>query len=1312
MSIATHRSDDHDPRNVPAQMHQPQPQPSAPAQAHAPPMASPPLSPASAPPRVAPPSFIALPPPVAFALGIRDDNSLLGTPPSPCLPFFTAPNSPMADTPAAQSPAQIMDSSPLRSLLSPPAVSAPPPVPPSAPLVSPANEVPPEDPFVASSEPGFELSLDDDNLSVLEKIYLFSRSKATFHRVFIAHALPSFLDQITPQEAVEYVLPLLSGLAMDDEDTVKEAFAAELLPIMWYFFTKCQVVPDDPQTEDLMFASARSIPAIPVQAFTPILGTLLLSSNGQVGLSTRYAIVTILSRIQRLNESESRKPDFVPSSRPSSSRGILAKDTHLTPRSSLAAKAIHPSIHPQPDDDETEEEDLPPTGLFGHEEREMFEHELLQQVVIGMGRLDQQWQNVDEEYSEDDLQAMQDDHSHIGLHPGDEYPPEFPARSPLDEPHVMPSAEPWPQDDNSPSMQVMPKPATEYFPRLPPKSVPSPTTSSPASTPPWASLSPGSSSSTSTSTSTSSSSSLPTPPNMLSRPMWEAPRSPLSQPPFEMYARPGSSTGSSDGEETVHVQASPQSTSSRGSPMQLSTPSPPPSPPNSNTTETIPSRASTRDQPPDKHPLPLDPKPPDVAMDSLQPSAGLHISLDPPAPQPPPQLAVHAASPVSPKPPAEPSPFSLSPRSPCDIPEPKIQSPVNPPAAKLAFEPTANVAMSIPTAAAPTEPSPFGGLRQNMPAEAGSEQAGRQQAIWSSPETAAHDHSLSPGREENLAAVDDDAMNNMAIDESPEDEQAAFGRVSSMSLISAVAVSVKLTETAQQAFVGEVERVCHDPIYWVRREAAFAVGALAKVVPDEVVTTSLLPLFEGLRSDPIWHVRHSALFAFPPLLSRLSPQQRRRAALETVIPLSMDESPSVRTGTLEALGEAIYTFRNDEGSVPQEILQLFIGRREDRRIRDHSAPDEEWATPVDWGIGFEGETLPTASDETPLDSFYRDLGRPLICAFNLPAVALTLGGARWGELRELYLHLADDCTTKVRRTLAASLGALARIVGPENSRQDLMVVWWDSIRCEEQEVRGKVIEALEAFVGALGTCTQRVEVVQSVLEVWNEGMLTSWRERETVAKSLIEVTRAIGQEDPTLVRKLLMKTLEDNVAAVRETAVDSLLEIWALFAGRRDVLEDVRKDILTLAESTSYRQRMTFVACQQTIILPGANGHPCMVADDHVWSTLLPLAQDPIVGVRIGVSRLVSNYWDKYLQHTHIPDGPMLDVIRKLTSDSSKEVQTYLPARLRGVAGPLYKSTSIERSASTAAKRRAREAANMSATFSKPPRAASILIPE
>lgn len=38
----------------------------------------------------------------------------------------------------------------------------------------------------------------------------------------------------------------------------------------------------------------------------------------------------------------------------------------------------------------------------------------------------------------------------------------------------------------------------------------------------------------------------------------------------------------------------------------------------------------------------------------------------------------------------------------------------------------------------------------------------------------------------------------------------------------------------------EVERVARDPVYWVRREACFALGALTKVVPEELLLVSLV----------------------------------------------------------------------------------------------------------------------------------------------------------------------------------------------------------------------------------------------------------------------------------------------------------------------------------------------------------------------------------------------------------------------------------------------------------------------------------------
>jgi len=49
-----------------------------------------------------------------------------------------------------------------------------------------------------------------------------------------------------------------------------------------------------------------------------------------------------------------------------------------------------------------------------------------------------------------------------------------------------------------------------------------------------------------------------------------------------------------------------------------------------------------------------------------------------------------------------------------------------------------------------------------------------------------------------------------------------------------------LGEETKHAFVKEVERVGRDPVYWVRREASFVLGALAKVVPEEVVLCSLV----------------------------------------------------------------------------------------------------------------------------------------------------------------------------------------------------------------------------------------------------------------------------------------------------------------------------------------------------------------------------------------------------------------------------------------------------------------------------------------
>lgn len=237
-------------------------------------------------------------------------------------------------------------------------------------------------------------------------------------------------------------------------------------------------------------------------------------------------------------------------------------------------------------------------------------------------------------------------------------------------------------------------------------------------------------------------------------------------------------------------------------------------------------------------------------------------------------------------------------------------------------------------------------------------------------------------------------------------------------------------------------------------------------------------------------------------------------ALETMICLATDESATVRLGALEVLGEVLYTFRADDEGVPTDLLNLFLGQKSDQDGLIGPGPDQNHF----------------------LDLFLQDPKRPLICAFNYPAIALALGRERWYDVRDLYLSLAVDVEFQVRRTLAASLGELAKIIGEDNAQRDLVQVWWNAIRSEDDEVRLKAVEVTGTFSAALGLHNGS-SIVEGILTVWDEGVLKTWRERDCVAKSLVDLSQWGHQVIPLAICNLLARALEDTVASVRESAV-------------------------------------------------------------------------------------------------------------------------------------------------------------------------------
>ncbi|KAF8163204.1 armadillo-type protein [Crassisporium funariophilum] len=950
-----------------------------------------------------PPNHIPLPPPQSFNLDPAD-------PASPLLLFYTPPSSPAPSPSVFYTP----PTSPFRDLVPQPAIASA--VSQTAdPSDGPMDQsVLTDDRFPVAMDLSIDLALDDDGLlSTLEKIYLYSRSKAAFHRVFIAHALPAYLQQVTPQEAVEYVLPLLSGLAMDDDEPVKEALAAELVPVIWWFFTHCQIIPDDLRPEEA-YASSSTTVTISVQAFTPILGTLLLSSNPLVGGAARFAVVDLLSRMKKADDRELGSFRHLPTE--SNGRVFLPWE--------IAQNTIDA-------DDEDEDETPLTVGLFGPQERAMFTQEILQQVVIGMGRLD-----VDIEIEVDQPEDLPSPGEASRTRDNDRMNPYFPPLASNFSPQSPSNFSTWPPADSSPSRTRLGVPGASYS--------------------------------------------------------------------------PGTEFPNGDRPTTTSARSSSPASVGRAAPE---------------------------------------------ASNSI----------------------------------------SNSPHLPPD-------------------------------------------------------------ADW------------------------DDVYDG---DDDTDDEQAAVGRLSSMSLMAAVTASGTLQDDTQRAFVTEVERVGRDRVYWVRREASFALGALAKVVPEEIVGSSLLPLFNSLRWDAIWHVRHSALFALPAIIARLSPSDRRVVALETMVALSADQNATVRSGVLEALGEVLHTFHGDPDGPPDELLRLFLGRKEDRRVRDGQQELDRESQ--------------NNEAQTPLESFYTDSKRPLICAFNFPAVALTLGGRRWGEIREEYLDIASNPAAGVRRTLLASLGELAKIIGAEHAQKDLVDLWWTGIRSEEEEVRTKAVESLHDLLAVVGKTVGRT-LVQGLLTVWNQGILRGWRERELIEKSLISWVDLLGIEIASLARSLVLKGLEDSVAAVRETAIITVSQLCVLFASQKAVVQDIRSELRKLATSPIYRRRMTFIACQQSIALPvGKDGEPSVILDDDLLLSVSDLAKDEIEGVRIGVARFAGAVYGNLLRHSRSIPSVLDNLVRSLSQDSSHEVQSYISHLSFGVpAGD--SDASLGKNSS-----RSRRRLLQIATFSRPP---------
>ncbi|KAL0097887.1 armadillo-type protein, partial [Phycomyces blakesleeanus] len=439
-----------------------------------------------------------------------------------------------------------------------------------------------------------------------------------------------------------------------------------------------------------------------------------------------------------------------------------------------------------------------------------------------------------------------------------------------------------------------------------------------------------------------------------------------------------------------------------------------------------------------------------------------------------------------------------------------------------------------------------------------------------------------------------------------------------LSLISALA-NVLGPEHCKERCLPIVERLANDQMFYVRKEAAAAIGSLATVVDSQVAMDKLLPLYLNFSRDTIWHVRRSCVLALPLLCAVLPEDERTKVAVEGVEAFRNDVSRNVRNTLAEIIGELIAKFLPDDwestgrpGNVPGPLLEFFLSL----------------------GVNANSSQM-----------FKLETDRAIICAYNFPAVLLTAGADYWdSHLKDTYLNLSKDYQIKVRRTFAYSLHEISRIIGPERTERDLVQIFALYLM-DLDDVKQGILEHLAEFLSTLAV-SSRNEYIPILAEVW-DGVMTNWRLRDILAAQLRDIAMLFDAARVVEhVLPLAIRACHDEFAAVRETGVEAFPVILDIVKravdedgeslsqdedDEEDIIESKRGFAIALlshvmekleefVRSDMYRSRLVFAQICRALLEAG------IYAGDFAsffLPRLAPLAEDPVANVRIAASRTI-----------------------------------------------------------------------------------------
>merc|ERR1719208_145624 len=455
-------------------------------------------------------------------------------------------------------------------------------------------------------------------------------------------------------------------------------------------------------------------------------------------------------------------------------------------------------------------------------------------------------------------------------------------------------------------------------------------------------------------------------------------------------------------------------------------------------------------------------------------------------------------------------------------------------------------------------------------------------------------------------------------------------------------------EVIHQDVLRIVLHLAHDEMDEHKITALPLLGDLAPVVGPKICANYLAQDLHALSQDNSFRVRKATVQVFGAVCSQMGEAKTENLMLELYQKLATDNIWSVRKGCVESIVELSKAVRSETRLELVSLMEKFL-KDTSRWVRNTAY---EFLGPFLSTLDssqISAEFLQSFTNIPKLKSAEADTESCNHCAYNFPAVVLTVGKERWDELRESYMLLLKK-TFKSRKTLACSLHEIAKILGTEIVERDLLQAF-ELFHKDIDDIREGVLKHFADFLSVMSE-KKRDEHLATLWEISSE-MDANWRFRLLLASQLSQIMTLYKADTVSeQIIPLAFQLCDDKMNDVRYEAIKSVPSLVKFMKenGNDQQYQDTLKKTRGLAKNRTYARRQLYVELCR---------HALTVLDNETFEkellpSLLQFTKDPVANVRLPLARIIK---DEFATHEYFGQHALIRQAISQLRDDPEDVE-------------------------------------------------------